>query len=475
MIKPEDLCIRSDYQPRIDPPPFDDTGYQDQWQSEEYRTAANLFSILEFKTVLDWGCGSAYKLLNFFPKEAKKRGVEVGDTLNWLKQNHSGEDREWMDPAAAEGTATDMLLCVDVIEHQVNPLELMVKLSRINFKIGFISTPDRDVARGNDDVGPPGNKHHSWEWTKKEFFEFVSIFFNIRSQVSTPNGGQLLQIERRSVDDVTIIVKTFCRPNCIKRLVDSIRKFHPAIPIIIADDGNPYAGPFDDYTTHLKLPYDCGLKMGRNLALALVRTKYFLLCDDDFVYSKNTSIKALVHLAEHFNMTIMGGDIRGITESKPNNYRLNLRITNGELVFEQVPSSGIVTLCDKVANFYLANTDEFRMYGAWDSRIKIGGHEELFLRFKRKGARVGMTTITWIIHEQHFFFNGEPPREFSVSGAEFEKFRNNRVFDFWVPIAMNEYGITRCLAWEPHGCWKGYEYYKQIAMNTNNTPKEQNE
>ena len=36
--------------------------------------------------------------------------------------------------------------------------------------------------------------------------------------------------------DVTIIVKTFDRYNCLKKLLKSIRKYYNDIPILIGDD-----------------------------------------------------------------------------------------------------------------------------------------------------------------------------------------------------------------------------------------------
>lgn len=446
-----DLCIRADYNRRAEEVFFDDTVLADQYQAEEYRTAVKAFNELGFQSVLDVGCGSAFKLINYFPKEAVKTGVDLDKTVGWLKQKYP--DGSWSSsiPEDSFGGSFDMLLCMDVIEHVADPVSFMEKLSKCPLKIGFISTVDRIAVRGVDDIGPPGNGHHLQEWSRDEFHKFVSKYFNVRSQTATPNGGQLLLIEPKIVENVTIIIKTFCRPECMARLHDSIRLLYPEIPIIIADDGEPYAGPFRGSTTHLKLPFDCGLKMGRNLAMALVRTKYFLLCDDDFVFTKNTSIATLVALAERFQMTILGGDIRGGDETKPNDFRVNVAIDNGELIFSTAQRTEHISFCDMVANFYLANTDQFRRHGGWDSRLKIGGHEELFMRFKMQGAKVGITDLSWCVHEQHFFMNGDH--------QTFEKFRNHRVWDFWPPIAIKEYGVTKCREWECHRDWKGYDRY----------------
>ena len=42
-----------------------------------------------------------------------------------------------------------------------------------------------------------------------------------------------LHIER----DVTIIIKTFNRPDCLHRLLESVRKYNPCVKVLVADDG----------------------------------------------------------------------------------------------------------------------------------------------------------------------------------------------------------------------------------------------
>ena len=64
---------------------------------------------------------------------------------------------------------------------------------------------------------------------------------------------------------LTVAIKTFERPELVTRAVSSLRKIHPTIPVIIADDSKePISFDNDKYTESLHLPFDTGISFGRN-------------------------------------------------------------------------------------------------------------------------------------------------------------------------------------------------------------------
>jgi glycosyltransferase involved in cell wall biosynthesis len=90
-------------------------------------------------------------------------------------------------------------------------------------------------------------------------------------------------------DNVTIIIKTFERKYKLKQLVESIKLYYPNIRIIIVDDGQePESIEGTDY---IITPFNIGVSLGRNIALSIVRTKYFITLDDDFVFTQYTNLK----------------------------------------------------------------------------------------------------------------------------------------------------------------------------------------
>ena len=97
------------------------------------------------------------------------------------------------------------------------------------------------------------------------------------------------------MDDVTIAIKTFERPESLKDLLVSIRKFYPQTPIIVADDSKiPYtpqmARDFSNIEC-ISLPFDVGISVGRNAMLKRIKTKYFVLCDDDLLFYEQTMLE----------------------------------------------------------------------------------------------------------------------------------------------------------------------------------------
>ena len=56
---------------------------------------------------------------------------------------------------------------------------------------------------------------------------------------------------------ITVAIKTFERPELVTRAVSSLRKIHPKIRVIIADDSKkPISFDDDPYTEALHLPFD---------------------------------------------------------------------------------------------------------------------------------------------------------------------------------------------------------------------------
>jgi 2-polyprenyl-3-methyl-5-hydroxy-6-metoxy-1,4-benzoquinol methylase len=57
-----------------------------------------------------------------------------------------------------------------VIEHLVDPLKLLAHLKALleRASVALLSTPERDLTRGVEDMGPPLNPSHAREWNTAE-------------------------------------------------------------------------------------------------------------------------------------------------------------------------------------------------------------------------------------------------------------------------------------------------------------------
>lgn len=173
-------CIHPDYMVRETVPHYDDTPMKDEYQKEVYELARSLFDQHGMRTVLDMGCGSGFKLMEYF-KDKHTAGIEVEPTLSWLKAKYP--DRLWRPPSCV-ALPYDMVICADVIEHVEDPDSLLEQIKAVRPKMVIISTPDRTLLNGPS-MGPPKNMHHVREWSSKEFGDYISKHFNIVQHIHT--------------------------------------------------------------------------------------------------------------------------------------------------------------------------------------------------------------------------------------------------------------------------------------------------
>ena len=177
----EKFCIKPGYYHAGSIFDFDDTSNTDQWQKEVYLLAADLMKEKGYVSVIDIGCGSAYKLIHYF-EGYKTTGIEVEPIYKWLKQHYPNQEWLQVDHVDPESLQADMIICSDVIEHIKNPDTLLQFISSIKSRHIMISTPERDAISGSNDYGPPANPSHYREWNADEFKKYISRWFVIQEQ-----------------------------------------------------------------------------------------------------------------------------------------------------------------------------------------------------------------------------------------------------------------------------------------------------
>jgi SAM-dependent methyltransferase len=179
--------IRGDYAHRSVAAHFDDTTSTDEYQREVYQRAAELTRRDGLHTVYDVGCGSGYKLVHYLG-EFDTTGFEVPQTLEFLRRQFP--DRKWAQVSFSDRDIppADIVICSDVIEHVLDPDELMHFLVAVTGKWLVLSTPDRARAYGRlsqYQLGPPSSDHHIREWTMQEFRRYVSRFVEVVEHTHT--------------------------------------------------------------------------------------------------------------------------------------------------------------------------------------------------------------------------------------------------------------------------------------------------
>ncbi|XP_002742173.1 beta-1,4 N-acetylgalactosaminyltransferase 2-like [Saccoglossus kowalevskii] len=121
--------------------------------------------------------------------------------------------------------------------------------------------------------------------------------------------------ERNSViDKVTVITKTFERPDVIEQFVSRVHKYYPNISIIIADDSEFPKPIKKDNVKYFIMPFREGSFPGRNLALSQVRTKYVVFLDDDMYFTNETNLEIMMEKLEdpNIDMDINCGEVKNL-------------------------------------------------------------------------------------------------------------------------------------------------------------------
>jgi glycosyltransferase involved in cell wall biosynthesis len=202
-------------------------------------------------------------------------------------------------------------------------------------------------------------------------------------------------------NQVTVLAKTFERPDILKRLVDSIRRFYPELLVIVVDDSRD---PLKlEGVETIILPYNSGLSAGRNAGLAQVKTPYVLLLDDDYIFYRHTNIGSVLDsLDRNPDIDILGGGRVDLPFFNIVNYREAYLYPSSEV--PKHPAGfwvGGFEVFNKVANFFIARTDRLKLIG-WDPALKLIEHADFFTRAK------GVLTTVYdpsfkVLHAQNSF------------------------------------------------------------------------
>jgi beta-1,4-N-acetylgalactosaminyltransferase 2 len=207
------------------------------------------------------------------------------------------------------------------------------------------------------------------------------------------------------MNDITVCIPTFERPNCLELLLKSIREYYPDIKILVADNGKER--PAEEVTkkfnaTYFRLDYDVGLSAARNFLVDKVSTPFLFLTDDDTIFTKNTKLEILKQEMIIYRLNILGVCclFKGVQRSS---FRGSLYM-DGEILRKDHSrpvrywgNDKPVVMWHVINNYFLARTETLKK-ARWDERLKMAEHVEFFWR-NRNILRVGETRSASITHQ----------------------------------------------------------------------------
>lgn len=204
---------------------------------------------------------------------------------------------------------------------------------------------------------------------------------------------------------VTICITTFQRPDCASRLLESIRRQHPDVSILVAEQvgekGESDRVSFERYgAIVVERPYDDGVTASRNAMVRQVSTPYFVICDDDFVWSGETDLSLPLNVLQSApQIAVVGGKLydnfdNRLSKENPRHWErwlihdrktrtlFEIPIDATELQMRTIGNETVFCV-DTVMNFAMMRTSAFSEGLAWDEQFKSNGeHEDFYLHLK---------------------------------------------------------------------------------------------
>jgi GT2 family glycosyltransferase len=200
-----------------------------------------------------------------------------------------------------------------------------------------------------------------------------------------------------SLSACTALIRSFERPQCVARLVESIRQFYPDLRVIVGDDSfNPQ--PRSD-VEWLSLGVDVGVSRGRNALLEAVQTPFFLMMDDDYIFHRHTRIESLMDVVSSGKADIATGQLQTPDGEWSRIFRFE--IENTYMTATMLKPEPPRTVCDFGSVFFVANTEKVREAGGWDDEFSGGSeHPIFFVRMKYAGIKTVCVPDVWCDHVQ---------------------------------------------------------------------------
>lgn len=171
---------------------FDDTPFTDEFQLPVYQYAKRVMELYKFKSVMDIGCGSGFKLVTQM-RQYKTLGLDMPKTVGWLMArypNNQWEVCDWNNPVQGY----ELIIAADVIEHLKDPDQLLLYIQKCKPKRIILSTPERDNLCMDTHDGPPHNIHHVREWNYTQFQSYIRHWFIVREHFVNADT-QILECE----------------------------------------------------------------------------------------------------------------------------------------------------------------------------------------------------------------------------------------------------------------------------------------
>ncbi|WP_319532875.1 glycosyltransferase [uncultured Cohaesibacter sp.] len=289
---------------------------------------------------------------------------------------------------------------------------------------------------------------------KVSYFESNEFLFEadpleLERLVSTAHTKEdLLPLDGNEKLPVSVIVKTFLRPEMLERFLMSVGNFEQKHGIrfeeIIVGDDSPRDVliandrairrvrrhyPFSNIE-HEQYEENIGLAEGRNRLVARSKSEFVLLCDDDFIIDVEADIQKALGYVQNRDFDIVGGWLKNEYDVETGDYMYwgacgRISETKEEIFFEldecEHEDMAEIQPSDYLLNFFIARRNAL-IDVPWDADLKVEEHQEFFYRFFKSPYKAALCRDFFVQHTADRSDN--PPRynEYRFGRENWEKF-----------------------------------------------------
>ena len=224
--------------------------------------------------------------------------------------------------------------------------------------------------------------------------------------------------DRSLIAQATALVKTFERPQVLRRLLASIDRMCPRLHVVVVDDSRqPLQSP---RVTTVALAYDTGVAAGRNEGLKHVMTPYVVVLDDDLVFFRGTRLDRALELMERYpEIDIVGGQVIDLPLVRRRQPPRGAIFATDAIPVRPIGSSiGGREVVDKVPNFFVARRDRLELV-QWDPLLKRMEHADFFTR--------ALGTLTTVFDPSVRCFHARTPFDASYMAKRLELGEDSRI------------------------------------------------
>ena len=275
-------------------------------------------------------------------------------------------------------------------------------------------------------------------------------------------------LDKRVTEKVTVIVKTTQRLMETTRLIRTLHKYYPGLKVEVVDDEanititkdsiveqtklalwERFVAGSNGTVHYTKLPGDAAISKGRNIALSLVRTEYFLLVDDDYVATNQTNLSKMVDVLERTDLTVVSGELVEPWHGRriwSGIIRVHQRCNSCQIyeypdvAYEEIPFFPSCYAVDYVLNLFLGRTEQILKVGGWDENLPVGEHRDFLLRLRKAGYKLAYCTDVVFRHRpRNLMLNFHTMRTFEKITKHYYGVKWNLPFHQFISCKKDEY------------------------------------